>query len=144
MYGLELPASYDTGWFYSLRSWAEVGAVAEKYEIDGLYDSIFVAANRAVAGCLGNHERLQTILNFGLFQTPMSVSGAHSYSFLVKVIRENPTKLHREKGFHKLLERDPKMAAILLSLLVDEGNGLKNNNHIDFEEYGELDRLVER
>lgn len=143
MYALELPASYDIGGFYSLRGYAEVGAVAEKYEIDGLYDSIFVAANRAVAGCSGNHERLQTILKFGLFQSLVSVSSAYSYSFLVKIVRKNLTKLHREQWFHKLLVRDPKMAAILLSLLVDEGNGLKNNNDIDFEGYGEFDRLVE-
>jgi hypothetical protein len=36
MYGLKLPLGNDVESFYSLRRYAEVSRIAEKYEINGL------------------------------------------------------------------------------------------------------------
>jgi hypothetical protein len=136
MYGLELPASYDIKCSWSLRCYAEVGAIAEKYEIDGLYDVIFEAANHAMAYCLGHSEALQTLLYDVMFHTPESVSGAYHYTFGIRVIREHPTELHREREFNILLIHQPKLAGIILNLLVDEKNGLVDNDDINLGEYG--------
>jgi hypothetical protein len=136
MYGLQLPARYgNTKCFHSLGDYAALGQVAEKYDIHGLYDLMFKAANRVMADCLDDHDSLQVLL--GMFRTPKDVSSAYFYNFGVRVIRENLTELHRNRAFYGLLRSEPKMAVILLNLLVDEKNGL-NTNDISFEEYEEF------
>jgi hypothetical protein len=89
---------------------------------------------------LKSPEALQEILNDGAFQTPTTAEGVYGSSFVVRVIRDNLTALHREKEFHRLLKSQPKLAAILLDFLVDERNGMKDTNDIGFGAYEEFDK----
>jgi hypothetical protein len=135
MYGLELPARYKMERSWALRCYAELGAVAEKYEICGLYDLAFKAASGAMVDSLDDHGALKAMLDRSVFQTPESVRCAYDYNFGVRVIWEQLTQLHRKKAFCDLLRCEPRLAAILFDFLVDEKDGLKTNNDINFKEY---------
>jgi hypothetical protein len=126
MYGLELPARYKMERSWALRCYAELGAVAEKYEICGLYDLAFKAASGAMVDSLDDHGALKAMLDRSVFQTPESVRCAYDYNFGVRVIWEQLTQL---------LRCEPRLAAILFDFLVDEKDGLKTNNDINFKEY---------
>jgi hypothetical protein len=112
MYGFEfLGEDLD-----SLEAFAQLGAVAQKYEIAGLPELIRTAASRVLDHCINDEAKLRKFLFLGSLIYKTSGKG-QAFNCAVKIIGDNITKLRKHAVFQELLHEEPELAVALVNVL---------------------------
>lgn len=128
MYGFEFLGEGGHRDLGSIAEFAEVGRVAEKYEIAGLPEFILTAASRALDDCISNEAKLGSFLNFGR-QMSLNPGQEQRFNYAVKIIGDKVAELSKHDVFQELLDEEPELAVALVNLWgerqsrMQEGNG---------------------
>ena len=131
MYGFEFLGEDGYGSLHTIWDFAEVGAIAEKYEISGLHELILTAASHAIDDCVSDVGELKRFLCFGGFSTlPFGENSKDNhFDYAARIIAYNLTKLRKYPVFQALLNEEHELAVALCNLLaeyqsqVEEGKG---------------------
>jgi len=137
IYDLEFPRNNHR---MSLYCTASIGAVAEKYGIAGLSESVLKAASRQLVNDLdGDEEDLEEqtehFFGFGTVseefhdagapRTKISLTKPGHFAFAVRILRQDLATIRTLPIFQKLLKEVPQLAIDLFNLEAEEKDELE-------------------
>jgi hypothetical protein len=141
MYGFSLPDSDRMS--LTLLCFGQLSIVATELEITGLFDAAVEAASRSLASCLRREPKLldddprsdepvETELQTWFYGVGMYCRSSgidHAVTpFLMRVFVNNLPQLVEKEAFQELLGRYPQLAVGLLSYMVEDKGGLRDEN----------------
>lgn len=86
----------------SIFDFAEVAVATNSYQVTGLHKLVFKAANFALNDCIENESKLREFL-FSSHSIFDNSTPDMNLAFIVRILSENLTKLHKEALFQQLL-----------------------------------------
>jgi hypothetical protein len=122
MYGFDFPG--EDG---HLEDFAEVGAIAEKYEIAGLPELVLPSDSRALDDCMSVAAKLEGFLKLGRLSNMFSGDDPE-FDYAVKIILDNIAKLRKHEAFQELLNKEHGLAVAILNLSVERQSQVPGGN----------------
>jgi hypothetical protein len=125
LYGFEFPGDDYPVSLTSLCHYASICATAEKYEVAGLLEAVFKAAQCALVDSLSDEAELREFLGTRTLWTKASFTYPRDFAFAVRILGHNLTALRKKADFQEVLEDVPELAVDLLNLVADEKDVLE-------------------
>ena len=125
IYDIDFLDNLSSWAFVSLHLLAMVGAVAEKYDIPGLWERVLENAHDNLAECLSNDDQLKRFLGLAVLWTKVNSTNARFFAFAVRILEQNLTMIRGKAVFQKLLEEVSQLAIALLNLVAEEKSELE-------------------
>jgi hypothetical protein len=131
MYGFEFPCDVRNWDFGDISSLAEIGAVAEKYEIRGLSECVLKAARRTLAEFLGDdsaEDRLEEFLLGFQYTSSPHFGSSQEFDFAVKILGEHIDVLHNKAAFQELIREEHDLAVEMFNILAKRQSQMQGGN----------------